>query len=224
MQRKSSSRSACRRRSTGKRLTLDGRDSINPAVPGDRPSIRQRKRPGRARPFAGVRTVLDGVKLLCSSGDCRRTGVLASIGWKIRPSRETQCDCTGDDEDDSHLMSPLTSFGFVSVKLGVCASIFCAQDHKNTDFGIVPGARIPLPTAAILPVKRADSNRSGFNQTNFESLTASTPGDSNDEHRPGYLSCRVGLTWTSRNIIRCALIFWLFRTCRGKTNSCCRPS
>jgi len=63
--------------------------------------------------------------------------VLACIGWKVRPSRETQCDCTSNDEDDSHLMSPLTSFGFVSVKLGVCGRIICAQDHKKTDFGIL---------------------------------------------------------------------------------------
>jgi hypothetical protein len=83
-----------------------------------------------------VWTVSDGVKLLCRSGHCRRTGVLAGIGWKIRPSRETQCDCTSDDEDDSHLMSPLTSFGFVRVKLGVCRGIFCVQNHKKTDFEI----------------------------------------------------------------------------------------
>src|SRR5262245_53992086 len=80
--------------------------------------------------------VPDGVKLLRRGGDCRRAGVLACIGGKIRPGRETQCNCTGDYEDDSHLMSPLTSFGFVSVKLGLFDRTFCVQDHKKFDFGI----------------------------------------------------------------------------------------
>ena len=46
-------------------------------------------------------------QLLCR-GDRRGrwAGGLACIGGKIRPGRETQCGCAGDDEDDSHLMSP----------------------------------------------------------------------------------------------------------------------
>ena len=53
-----------------------------------------------------VRAVSDGVKLLCRGDDCGRAGGVACIGRKIRPGRETQCGYAGDDEDDSHLMSP----------------------------------------------------------------------------------------------------------------------
>jgi hypothetical protein len=90
-------------------LTFHGPEPINPARAGT-VIVRKLEKAGQSPAICqfGVWTISDGVKLLCRGGDgCgRRAGRLACISGKIRPGRETQCGCAGDDEDDSHLMSP----------------------------------------------------------------------------------------------------------------------
>ena len=90
-------------------LTFHGSELINPARDGT-VIVRKLEKAGRSPAFSSFwfGPISDGVKLFGRGGDgCRRrAGGLACISGKIRPGRETQCGYAGDDEDDSHLMSP----------------------------------------------------------------------------------------------------------------------
>ena len=90
-------------------LTFHGPELINPARAGT-VIVRKLEKAGQSPAFSNFwfGPISDGVKLFGRGGDgCgRRAGGLACISGKIRPSRETQCGYAGDDEDDSHLMSP----------------------------------------------------------------------------------------------------------------------
>ena len=148
-----------------RQLTFDGRDSINSARAGTT-IFRQGK--GRAKPGHlpirgsnrfGQRQLLS----LCRGGDrCgRRAGGLACISGKICPGREDQCGCAGDEEDDFAFDVSLKSFGFVSLKLGVCCCTFCVQDHKKTDLIFQPSAARPscrnpqfCPRNGPIPINR----------------------------------------------------------------------
>ena len=90
-------------------LTLHGGCSINRVRAGTTiPWSLQGK--GRAKPgLIPIRgqNRLGRRQLLCRGDRCGRcAGGLACIGGKIRPGRETQCGCAGNDEDGTHLMSP----------------------------------------------------------------------------------------------------------------------